>query len=96
MVFLELWQDSRVTTGNSGSLLCWPREDQSPSSCEVNWGMIPSQGRAKRPHLGLCPETPCSPPSPVVTGTLGLNSRFTRGVILVSRESKGLCSPLKL
>ena len=30
VVFLELWQDSRVTTGNSGCLLCWPREVQSP------------------------------------------------------------------
>ena len=26
MDFLELRQDSRVTTGNSGCLLCWPRE----------------------------------------------------------------------
>ena len=25
MVFLELRRDSRVTTGNSGCLLCWPR-----------------------------------------------------------------------
>ena len=30
MVFLELQQDSRVTTGNSGSLSCCPREVQSP------------------------------------------------------------------
>ena len=30
MVFLELRRDSRVTTGNSGCLLCWPR--QMPSS----------------------------------------------------------------
>ena len=26
MVFLELRRDSRVTTGNSGCLLCWPRQ----------------------------------------------------------------------
>ena len=26
MDFLELQRDSRVTTGNSGCLLCWPRE----------------------------------------------------------------------
>ena len=31
MVFLELRRDSRVTTGNSGCLLCWPRQVQSPS-----------------------------------------------------------------
>ena len=29
MVFLELRRDSRVTTGNSGCLLCWPRRVQS-------------------------------------------------------------------
>ena len=29
MVFLELRWDSRVMTGNSGFLLCWPREVQS-------------------------------------------------------------------
>ena len=28
MVFLELRRDSRVTTGNSGCLLCWPQEPQ--------------------------------------------------------------------
>ena len=26
MVFLELRRDSRVTTGNSGCLLCWPTQ----------------------------------------------------------------------
>jgi len=30
MVFLELWQDSRVMTMNTGSLSCCPREIQSP------------------------------------------------------------------
>ena len=29
MVFLELRRDSRVTTGNSGCLLCWPRPEAS-------------------------------------------------------------------
>ena len=29
VVFLELRRDSRVTTGNSGRLLCWPRQVQS-------------------------------------------------------------------
>ena len=32
MVFLELRRDSRVTTGNSGCLLCWPRQVQSSYS----------------------------------------------------------------
>ena len=29
VVFLELRPDSRVTTGNSGCLFCWPRQVQS-------------------------------------------------------------------
>ena len=39
---------------------------------------LASHFRGNRPHLGLCPETPCS--SPVVTGILGLHLRFTWGV----------------
>ena len=31
MVFLELRRDSRVTTGNSGCLLCWPRLNKVPN-----------------------------------------------------------------
>ena len=30
VVFLELRRDSRVTTGNSGFLLCWPRKSNLP------------------------------------------------------------------
>ena len=57
MVFLELRRDSRVTTGNSGCLLCWPREVQSSSRvAEESWGLLSSDCRADRPHLGLCPE----------------------------------------
>ena len=44
----------------------------SPVSTGVvrgTWGLLSSHCRANRPHLGLCPETPCS--SPVVTGTSG-------------------------
>ena len=43
-----------------------------------SWGLLSSHCRANGPHLGLCPETPCS--SPVITGSSGLNSRFTCGV----------------
>ena len=53
----------------------------SPISIRVargRWRLLSSHCRANRPHLGLCPETPCS--SPVVTGISGLHSRFTRGV----------------
>ena len=57
MVFLELRRDSRVTTGNSGCLLCWPREVQSSIRVVKEiWGLLSSECRANRPHLGLCPE----------------------------------------
>src|SRR5574342_75570 len=55
--FLELQRDSRVTTGNSGCLLCWPREVQSSIRVvKESWGLLSSDCRANRPHLGLCPE----------------------------------------
>ena len=57
MDFLELQRDSRVTTGNSGCLLCWPREVQSSIRvAKESWGFLSSDCRANRPHLGLCPE----------------------------------------
>ena len=59
--------------------LVWPQG--SPISIRVergSWGLLSSHCRAKRPHLGFCPETPCS--CPVATGILALHSRFTRGV----------------
>ena len=43
-----------------------------------SWGLLSSHCRANRPHLDLCPETPCS--SPVATGISVLHSRFTQGV----------------
>ena len=57
MVFLELRGDSRVTMGNSGCLLCWPREAQSSIRVsKESWGLLSSDCRANRPHVGLCPE----------------------------------------
>ena len=57
MDFLELQRDSRVTTGNSGCLLCWPREVQSSIRVAKEiWGLLSSDCRANRPHLGLCPD----------------------------------------
>ena len=65
--------------GNSGCLLCCPREVQSSIRvAKESWGLLSSHCRANRPHLGLCPESTCS--SPVATGISGLHSRFTRGV----------------
>src|SRR5574342_731632 len=57
VVFLELRRDSRVTTGNSGCLLCWPGQVQSSIRvAKESWGLLSSDCRANRPHLGLCPE----------------------------------------
>src|SRR5574341_2485911 len=57
VVFLELRRDSRVTTGNSGCLLCWPRKVQSSIRvAKGSWALLSSDCRANRPHLGLCPE----------------------------------------
>ena len=57
MDFLELQRDSRVTTTNSGCLLCWPREVQSSIRVvKESWGLLSSDCRANRPHLGLCLE----------------------------------------
>ena len=53
----------------------------SPISIRVvrgSWGLLSHDCRANRPHLGFCPETPCS--SPVATGISGLHSKFTQGV----------------
>ena len=52
----------------------------SPISSRVareNWGLLSSHCRANRPHVGFCPENPCS--SPTATGISVLHSRFTRG-----------------
>ena len=94
MVFLELRRDSRVTTGNSGCLLCWPRQVQSSIRvAKESWGLLSSDCRANRPHLGLCPEANvplqvgqesrcCFPDSPGESG-------------LISSGSKELRSPLE-
>ena len=53
----------------------------SPISIRVvrgSWGLLSSNCRTNRPHLGLCPKTPCS--SPMATGISGLHSRFTHGL----------------
>ena len=57
MVFLELRRDSRVTTRNSGCLLCWPREVHSSIPVpKESWVLLSSDCTANRSHLGLCPE----------------------------------------
>ena len=59
MVFLELRRDSRVTTGNSGCLLCWPRQvpQSSPKLMSIE-SVMPSS------HLILCRPLLLLPPIP--------------------------------
>ena len=59
--------------------LLWPQG--CPLSIRVargSCGLLSSKYRTNGPHLGLCPETPCS--SPVATGISWLHSRFTQEV----------------
>ena len=56
VVFLKVRRDSRVTTGNSGFLLCWPREVQSSIRVSrESWGLLLSHCRAKETSSRLCP-----------------------------------------
>ena len=55
-----------------------PGKSNLHSSCNGSWGLFSCHCRANRPHLGFCPENPCS--FPIATGISVLHSRFTRGV----------------
>src|SRR5574342_382437 len=97
--FLELQRDSRVTTGNSGCLLCWPREVQSSIRvAKESWGLLSSDCRANRPHLGLCPEANvplqgrkgsrgCIPDAP---GETGIHLEWKQRTPLCSRVATGI------
>lgn len=99
MVFLELRRDSRVTTGNSGCLLCWPRQVQSSIRvAKESWGLLSSDCRANRPHLGLCPEANvplqgrqgsrgCIPDAP---GETGIHLEWKQRSPLCSRVATGI------
>src|SRR5574337_21881 len=99
VVFLELRRDSRVTTGNSGCLLCWPREVQSSIRvAKENWGLLSSDCRANRPHLGLCREAHvplqgrpgsrgCIPDAP---GETGIHLEWKQRTPLCSRVATGI------
>ena len=99
MVFLELRRDSRVTTGNSGCLLCWPREVQSSIRvAKESWGLLSSDCRADRPHLGLCPEAEVPlqgrPGSrggiPDAPGETGIHLEWKQRTPLCSRVATGI------
>ena len=78
MVFLELGRDSRVTRGNSGCLLCWPREVQSSIRvAKESWGLLWSHCRVNRPHLAFVQKLIFLSRA---TWISGLHSRLPRGV----------------
>ena len=90
---------SRGTTGNSGCLLCWPREVQSSIRvAKESWGLLSSDCRANRPHLGLCPEANvplqgrqgsrgCIPDAP---GETGIHLEWKQRTPLCSRIATGI------
>ena len=58
VLFLELRRDSRVTKGNSGFLLCWPREVQSSIRVvRESGGLLSSYRRAKETSSRLVSRT---------------------------------------
>ena len=66
VVFLQLPRDSRITMGNTGFLLCWPREIQSSIRvARESWGLRSSHCRAKETSSRL-----------VSKGSKGLRSPF--------------------
>ena len=99
MVFLELRRDSRVMTGNSGCLLCWPREVQSSIRvAKDSWGLLSSDCGANRPHLGLCPEAKVPlqwglgsrGSIPDAPGETGIHLEWKQRTSLCSRVAKGI------
>ena len=77
LVFLKAWRD--VWGSYQVVPLVLPQGSQVSFRVVMGTtGFHASHCRGNRPHLDLCPETPCS--SPVVTGISALHSRFTWGV----------------
>ena len=99
VVVLELWRDSRVTTGSSGCLWGWLGQVQSSIRVvKESWGLLWGDCRANRPHLGLCPganvplqarQGPrgCNPDAP---GETGIHLEWKQGTPLCSRVATGI------
>ena len=80
-------------------LLCWPREVQSSIRvAKESWGLLSSDCRANRPHLGLCPEANvplqgrqgspgCIPDAP---GETGIHLEWKQRSPLCSRVATGI------
>src|SRR5574338_388957 len=79
--------------GNSGCLLCWPRQVQSSIRvAKESWGLLSRDCRANRPHLGLCPEA--NVPLQGRQGSRGFISDAPRetGIHLEWKQRTPLCS----
>src|SRR5574341_1370874 len=84
--------------GNSGCLLCWPRQVQSSFRVvKESWGLLSSDCRANTPHLGWCPEANvplqgrqgsrgCIPDAP---GETGIHLEWKQRTPLCSRIATG-------
>ena len=93
-VFSRIAVGSRVTTGNSGCLLCWPREVQSSIRvAKESWVLLSSHCWANRAHLGLCPKT--NVPLQGQQGSRGCIPDSPGDSGLVSSGSKEFRSPLE-
>ena len=79
--------------------MCWPREVQSSIRvAKESWGLLSSDCRANRPHLGLCPEASvplqgrqgsrgCIPDTP---GETGIHLEWKQRTPLCSRVATGI------
>ena len=79
--------------------MCWPREVQSSIRvAKESWGLLSSDCRANRPHLGLCPEASvplqgrqgsrgCIPDTP---GETGIHLEWKQRTPLCSRIATGI------
>ena len=79
--------------------MCWPREVQSSIRvAKESWGLLSSDCRANRPHLGLCPEASvplqgrkgsrgCIPDAP---GETGIHLEWKQRTPLCSRIATGI------
>ena len=73
--------------------MCWPREVQSSIRvAKESWGLLSSDCRANKPHLGLCPEA--SVPLQVRQGSRGCipDAPGETGIHLEWKHSTPLCA----
>ena len=79
--------------------MCWPRQVQSSIRvAKESWGLLSSDCRANRPHLGLCPEANVPPQGrqgsrgciPDAPGETGIRLEWKQRTPLCSRIATGI------